>query len=201
MRRELSLYFLLMLMITTLSYNQFVSRNQQTTQTLSINLQNNQLLEIAISGKVFITEGDGQSVVLEGPEKLIKSIKVMKGKEKLSISYASINPLTGLRLPGESDKLHIYINIQNLDLLSFKAEAEIISSDYFLISEKEPEKLAQTENDTFFNSTSDIVFFDLNKIVSAITEKVFHHFLHWIIPPQLNSCTDPVIKSACCNWV
>jgi hypothetical protein len=201
MKRELSLYFLLTLMITTLSYHQFVSRKQPGTKTLSINLQNDQMLEIAIQAKVFITEGDGQSVVVEGTEKSLKSIKITEDMHKLSITYSGMRSLMGMKFQGNPDNVQIYINLKDMDLLSFKTKSEIISSDYILKAQEAQESLAQKETIASIESASDIVFFDFTQIVSKVTEKAFHDVIQWLLPLQLKSFNDPAKKSACCCWV
>lgn len=201
MKRELSLYLLLMLMITTLSYQQFVSRNQHSTHTLSINLKNDQILEIDIQAKVFITEGEGQSVVVEGPEKLLAFIKITESKDKLSINYSGAHYLKRMGFQGNQDKVQLYINLRDIDMLSFKTKTEIISSDYAPNLQEAPENLAQKDNTTWFQSASNTIFFDLNQIASKMADKAVCRIMKWLLPLQLNSHHHPNKNSACCNWV
>ncbi len=182
MKAEFILYVALMLGIGLLSLSQSQQQDPEFQVTKVIPIGHGTNLKIDLNAKVYVTHGDGQSLVIEGSQKQIDQLSIEENSNKLNISDQKKGTFLGWQTKAKninSAELKIYINMEDLTRLAFTDAAEIISSDY-QIPAGQPTCVAENINIFQLNKS-----FFLHADAYQLLEQLSNDLLGAILPDEL----------------
>jgi hypothetical protein len=119
MKREGVLYLLIGVVISSLILFQYFPLSKQRSRLVSEVRQVEQFNRIRLGVKcnIFFVEGDQQSIVYEGPSRLVKDIRVEVRNGTVEISKTGPGPLHMLAdwlMPGGPQLLNIYVVVKDI---------------------------------------------------------------------------------------
>ena len=138
MKRELIYYSILTLVIAALLFFEtdlLRLKSQQSTRVIDI--ESFEKLDIDVECNIFVSLGDEQKVVFEGPAQLLQRVQTEMNDGVLTITERSpgfFAQLFGVQ-PAEHEDLNVYINLTNTDQLIAPKKGNLISNETSLFLE------------------------------------------------------------------
>lgn len=135
MKREMIFYSILTLVIAVLLFFEtdlLPLKSQQATKVIDV--ASFEKLDIDLECNIYVSLGDQQKVVFEGPAQLLQRVKTELNNGVLTITERSpgvFAQLFGMQ-PAKYDELNIYVNLTSTGQLIVPKKGNLISNETFL---------------------------------------------------------------------
>jgi hypothetical protein len=131
MKREIYIYSILGILTCFLIFYQFSNNHNETEESTSKIQSISELSQLCIdvNCNVFLVEGDGQHILMEGPVKKLKHIQAISNGSCIKITKSTSTFLAGVFRIFESkgNDINIYITLKDLDDIKFSHIDELSS--------------------------------------------------------------------------
>ena len=140
MKKEILYYSILLIIISTLLFFQtdlFDGNTQKYSKV--INIESFDKLDIDLACNIYVSIGEEQKVVFEGPEKYVSLVetKLENGILKISAREAGIFSKLFRTKNHEAESLNLYIKLTDANQLLTPKKGNLISNETFLYLELE----------------------------------------------------------------